>query len=114
MTYTAYQVFRVLPSVFDQQGFYERGGKHVPEEISEDEARVQGSSDPTTSMDALCELLDVRKGLHKSLDTDKIAANEYWLLWDVVTSPHEVMREVYGEDYYGQVHAVCKVVAENC
>lgn len=63
MTYTAEQVARVLPSVFDKEGFYLRGGTHTPEERIEGSQRVATSIDVHASMSAVCEVLDIERAL---------------------------------------------------
>lgn len=100
-TYTAEQVLRILPSVFDRQGFYGRGGAHPRRDPEEGMEKVSTSVNIHASMDPLCEVLDVERA-YLSLD-----GPERTLLRDAATRPLGEMEQLYGADWHKLTYASC-------
>ena len=99
--YTPEQVLRILPSVCDREGFYDRGGTHEHRDRAEGMERVSTSVDIHAAMNPLCEVLDVETA-YLSLDWP-----ERNLLKDAATRPLSEMAAMYGDDWAKLVYASC-------
>jgi hypothetical protein len=107
-TYSAEQILRILPSVFDVQGFYDRGGRHAPTSNGEENEGVTSRSiDVHAGSTPIAERLDVANAVAR------LPRGMRRLLQDVATRPLKDMRNLYGPDWHKLTHGACQALAED-